>query len=113
MFAIIETGGKQLLVKSGDLIFIEKIDGKKNDLVKFDKVLMMNDKIGTPYLKDTVITGKIQKQGKSKKKIIFKYTPKGHSSRKKGHRQFYTSVLIEKINNKNVDVKKEVVKDGK
>lgn len=113
MFAIIETGGKQLLVKKGDLIYIEKIDGKKNDSVKFDKVLMMDDKVGTPYLKDTTVTGKIQKQGKKKKIVIFKYTPKGHSSRKKGHRQMYTSVLIDKIGSGSTPVKKEVAKDGK
>ena len=46
MFAIIETGGKQIIVKAGDSIFIEKIEGKEGDKVKFDKVLVVNENIG-------------------------------------------------------------------
>ncbi len=50
MIAIIETGGKQILVKEGQTIFIEKIEGAEGSKVTFDKVLLLDDKIGKPYV---------------------------------------------------------------
>lgn len=111
MFAIIETGGKQLLVKEGDTIFIEKIDGNSGDAVYFDKVLMLDKKVGKPFISGAKVTGKIEKQGKQKKLIIFRFTPKTHYSKKKGHRQPYTRVLITSLKGealKATPVKKEV-----
>ncbi len=95
MFAIIETGGKQISVKDGDTIFIEKIDGKKGDKVTFDKVLLFNNKIGKPYVKGEKVTGVIEKQGKEKKIIIYRTKQKSNWKRKQGHRQPYTRVKID------------------
>ena len=60
MIAIIETGGKQILVKENDSIFIEKIDGNKGDKVTFDKVLLMDKKIGKPFIKEAKVLATIQ-----------------------------------------------------
>ncbi|MFV8469942.1 50S ribosomal protein L21 [Mycoplasma sp. AA7A] len=94
MLAIIETGGKQLLVKEGQTIFIEKIEGEENTEVKFDKVLLVDDKIGRPYLEGAVVTGTIEKQGKAKKIVVYRHNAKSTHKRKLGHRQPYTRVKI-------------------
>ena len=101
MLAVIKTGGKQYLVKKGDKIRVEKLEGKEGDKVVFTEVLLLQkDKkieIGTPLIKSIEIVGKILKQGKSKKVIIFKYKSKKRYKKKAGHRQPYTEVEIEDI----------------
>ncbi|WP_036452037.1 50S ribosomal protein L21 [Mycoplasma buteonis] len=94
MLAIIEAGGKQLLVKEGQTIFIEKIDGEEGQEVKFDKVLLVDDKIGRPFLENALVTGIIEKQGKAKKIIVYRHNAKSTHKRKLGHRQPYTRVKI-------------------
>lgn len=99
MKAIIETGGKQFIVENGSIIYVEKLDLEEGKTVTFDKVLMLDDKFGSPYLEDAKVTGKIIKHGKQKKIIIFKYVTKKKSTRKRqGHRQPYTKVEITSIN---------------
>ena len=98
MKAVIETGGKQYLVGVGDVIYVEKLEGKDNDKVVFDKVLMANGVVGNPYVNGAKVEGVIVKQGKSKKIKIFTYTPNKRSTRKtQGHRQPYTKVEIKTI----------------
>ncbi|MCU9940023.1 50S ribosomal protein L21 [Mycoplasmopsis felis] len=97
MLAIIETGGKQLLVREGQTIFIEKIEGEVGTKVNFDKVLLVDSKIGQPYLKNALVTGIIEKQGKAKKIIVYRHNAKSTHKRKLGHRQPYTRVKIESI----------------
>lgn len=101
MYAIIETGGKQLKVEVGQSIFVEKLDVNAGDAFVFDKVLLVNNKtnkIGTPYVEGAKVTAKVEKQGKEKKVIIFKYkAKKGSTRRKQGHRQPYTKLIIETI----------------
>ncbi|MEG0330294.1 MAG: 50S ribosomal protein L21 [Longicatena sp.] len=101
MYAIIETGGKQIHVEEGSTIFVEKLDVQEGETVVFDKVVAYSDKstkVGTPYVKGAKVSAKVEKQGKSKKIIIFKYkAKKGSSHRKQGHRQPYTKLTVEKI----------------
>ncbi|MBN0970847.1 50S ribosomal protein L21 [Mycoplasma phocoeninasale] len=97
MFAIIETGGKQLIVKPGDIIYIEKIAGNEGDSVVFDKVLAIEDKIGMPYLEAASVSGTIEKQGKAKKIVVYRHNAKSTHKRKLGHRQPYTKVKISEI----------------
>ena len=61
MIAIIKTGGKQLLVKKNDVIFVEKIEGKEGDKVNFDQVLLIGDKICTPIVHGANVKGIIEK----------------------------------------------------
>lgn len=92
--AIIKTGGKQILVKKDDVIFIEKIDGNEGDKVVFDQVLLIGEKIGMPLVKGATVSGIIEKQGKSKKIIVYRHNAKSTHKRKLGHRQPYTRVKI-------------------
>ena len=101
MYAIIETGGKQIKVMENDVIFVEKLDANEGDSITFDKVLMVGGsatKIGAPYLSGASVEGKVEKQGKDKKIIVFKYKPKKSTKKKQGHRQPYTKITITKIN---------------
>ncbi len=97
MIAIIKTGGKQLLVKKDDVIYIEKVEGNEGDKVSFSEVLLVGDKIGTPYVNGAIVTGTIEKQGKAKKIVVYRHNAKSTHKRKLGHRQPYTRVKIDEI----------------
>lgn len=98
MYAIIETGGKQIKVEKDSLIYVEKLDAAEGDTVVFDKVLFADGKIGHPFIEGAKVTGVVEKQGKGKKITIIKYKPKKSSTRRKqGHRQPYTCIKIESI----------------
>ncbi len=97
MKAVIETGGKQYLVEEGTVLYVEKLDEEAGKTVTFDKVLMVNDKVGQPYLAGAVVTGEIVKHGKTKKTIVYKYKQKNNYHRTQGHRQPYTKVEIKSI----------------
>ncbi len=99
MYAIIKVGGKQYRVTEGDQIFIEKLAVDAGDTVTFGQVLMIDNKVGNPYLVDAKVEGKVLKNGKAKKIRVFKYKNKSRSNRRtQGHRQPYTKVEITKIN---------------
>lgn len=101
MYAVIETGGKQLKVEKGQSIFVEKLDVEEGDEVVIDKVCLISDnatKIGAPYVEGAKVTCKVEKQGKEKKIHIFKYkAKKGSTRRHQGHRQPYTKLVVESI----------------
>jgi large subunit ribosomal protein L21 len=103
MLAVIKTGGKQYIVKPGQKLKIEKLEIEDGKEVIFDEVLLLeNDgdaKIGTPFIKGAKVTGKVLRQGRAKKVIIFKYKAKKRYHVKKGHRQQFTEVEITKIEN--------------
>jgi large subunit ribosomal protein L21 len=102
IFAVIETGGKQYIVKAGDKILIEKLPGVRplSD-IEFDKVLLgVNGdevKIGTPYLNSIKVKGEWLQDKRGKKKIVFRYHAKTRHRKKKGHRQEYSEALIKEI----------------
>jgi len=102
MYAIIETGGKQYKVEKGSELDVELLSGKKaGDAVSFDKVLLLSKKgafdVGTPYVKDASVEGKILSVGKDKKVTSFKFKRKTNYHRTIGHRQNYSRVKIESI----------------
>ena len=101
MYAIIKTGGKQYKVAEGDSVFVEKLDAEEGSSVTFDEVILVANgddvKVGTPLVDGAKVTAKVEKQGKEKKVVTFKYKPKKHSHSKYGHRQPYTKVTVEKI----------------
>lgn len=96
MKAVIETGGKQYYVTEGTVLYIEKLDAEEGSKVDF-KVLMVNDKVGNPYVEGAKVVGEVVKQGKNKKIIVYKYNAKKNYRRKQGHRQPYTKVEIKSI----------------
>jgi large subunit ribosomal protein L21 len=101
MYAIIETGGKQIRVEVGQQIYVEKLEGDVDSVVTLDKVLLLGDKkakVGTPYVKGATVTAKIVKQGKERKIRVYKYKSKANYHKTIGHRQPYTCLVIESIN---------------
>lgn len=102
MYAIIKTGGKQYSVSEGDVVFVEKLDVPEEGEVVFNEVLAVGGegdlKVGAPFVEGASVVGKVLKNGKGKKIIIFKYRSKKGYRRKQGHRQPYSKVVIEKIN---------------
>jgi len=80
MYAIIETGGKQYRVSEGDILFIEKLPTDIGQTYEVDKVLAVeNDgqlRIGTPLVDGAKVVLKVEKHGKDKKIIVFKYKAK-------------------------------------
>ncbi|MFC5631454.1 MULTISPECIES: 50S ribosomal protein L21 [Streptococcus] len=100
-YAIIKTGGKQVKVEVGQAIYVEKIDAEAGAEVTFNEVVLVGGettKVGTPVVEGATVVGTIEKQGKQKKVVTFKYKPKKGSHRKQGHRQPYTKVVINAIN---------------
>ena len=101
MYAVIETGGKQVRVSEGKVIYVEKLDVNAGENFTFDKVLMIGGEslqIGNPYVDGVTVDATVEKHGKQKKIIIFKYKPKKEYRRKQGHRQSYTKLTVTKIN---------------
>ena len=114
--AVIKTGGKQYIVAPKQKLKIEKLEKNVGDEVIFDQVLLLayspsgsarlgekNKKIeiGTPFLKGVKVLGKVLKQGKNKKVIVFKFEQTNRYHVKKGHRQSFTEVEITDIETKN------------
>lgn len=98
MNAVIKVGGKQYYVTEGTEIYVEKLNAEAGNVVTFDQVLMLDSKIGNPYLTDVTVKGEVIKNGKQKKITIFRYKNKSKSTRRKqGHRQPYTKIKITKI----------------
>ncbi|MBQ9566035.1 MAG: 50S ribosomal protein L21 [Synergistaceae bacterium] len=102
MYAVIETGGKQYRVQAGDRFRVERLEGEKGSEVTFDKVLMIGDdggvRFGTPYVSGASVTAEIVDQARDKKVLVFKYKSKKNYRRMRGHRQYYTEVVIRGIN---------------
>ena len=101
MYAIIETGGKQIKVSVDDKVFVEKLDVEAGKEVTFDKVVLVggtSTKVGTPYVEGATVTAEVVKHGKGEKVIVFKYRAKHNIHKKTGHRQPYTQVCIKAIN---------------
>jgi large subunit ribosomal protein L21 len=101
MYAVVKSGGKEYRVSKGDLIRVEKLEGKAGDQVVIRDVLMVSDEgkvqLGTPQLTNAVVTGKIVQEAKGKKVLIYKMKRRKNYRRTKGHRQTYTYLRVEDI----------------
>ena len=102
MYAIVEIAGQQFKVEAGKEIFVNRLAEATGTAVEFNKVLLLDNdgevKVGAPYVEGASVSGKVLKNGKSKKITVFTYKPKKGEKRKMGHRQPYTKVQIEAIN---------------
>ena len=101
MQAIIKACGKQYTVSEGQLVYMEKLGVEAGETVTFDQVIAIvdgeNSRFGTPVLEGASVEAKVVRNGKGKKLKVLKYRPKKGSVTRKGHRQPYTAVQIEKI----------------
>lgn len=101
MIAVFKTGGKQYSVKPGQILKVEKIEGKKGDNLSFNNILVISDgsqnSIGTPLIKGASIEAKILDQIRDKKITVFKKKKRKNYRLTKGHRQYLTVLKIESI----------------
>ena len=104
MIAVIQTGGKQYLVKEGDVLRIEKLeDAEDGKSISFDSVLLVGKadgsdvKVGTPTVEGATVSAKVLQTGRAKKIEVRKFKAKSRYARNYGHRQHFTEVEIEKI----------------
>lgn len=103
MIAIIKTGGKQYLIKEGSKVKIEKLEKNIGDKINFEEVLLLSDEkgtkleVGTPLVSGVKIEATVSKQDRYDKVNTVKFKNKTHYQRTKNHKQYYTEVIIEKI----------------
>jgi large subunit ribosomal protein L21 len=101
MFAVFEAGGRQYKARVGDLIRVDKLSEEPGSQVVFDKCLMYSDHgnvvTGKPYVDGASVKATVVEHDKDKKIIVYKYRPRKGSSRKKGHRQPYSTVKVTEI----------------
>lgn len=100
MYAIVETGGKQLTVREGDVVKVERLKGEPGDTVTLDRVLALGGEqmqIGAPTVDGATVQAKVVRQGRGRKIMVMRYKAKSHSRRKTGHRQDFTELRIERI----------------
>src|SRR5699024_8544141 len=101
MYAIIEKGGKQVKVKEDEANCVEKVVEAADEKVTFVKVLLVGGddvKVGSTNVEGATVEAKVEKQRREKKISVIKFKRKKNYSRKQGHRQPYTKIVIEKIN---------------
>lgn len=101
MYAVFRSGGKQYRAAKGDVLRLEKIDAEEGATVKFDEVLLVGDgadlKVGNPTVAGSTVSGKVLRQGKSKKVSVVKFRRRQNYLRQGSHRQFFTDVEITAI----------------
>jgi large subunit ribosomal protein L21 len=100
--AVIQTGGKQYLVREGQELKIEKLESEVGANISFDVLLMSDEEgtktqVGTPTLSGANVTATVLEQGRTPKVSVIKYKSKSRYRRNVGHRQPFTKIKIEKI----------------
>jgi large subunit ribosomal protein L21 len=94
-YAIFQTGGKQYRVANGDIIKVEKLNAEGT--VEFDQVLMVGDKVGTPFVDGAKVIAEVVEQKRADKILVFKKKRRQNYRRTAGHRQFITVLKIKEI----------------
>ena len=102
MYAIIRTGGRQFRAEPGQVIDVERLPFEEGESIKLTEVLLVakdegSPVIGQPLVKDAVVNATVVKQGRDRKVFIWKYKPKKHYRRRRGHRQYFTRLRIDSI----------------
>ena len=117
-YAVIQSGGKQYKVKSGEILKIEKLPNSKSDTkIEFNDILAYGDnkviEIGSPTIQGAKVEANLIKNSKNRTVLIFKKRRRQNSRRKNGHRQEYSMIIINKIFSKDVKILSEAEKISK
>ena len=117
-YAVIQSGGKQYKVKSGEILKIEKLPNSKSDTkIEFNDILAYGDnkviEIGSPTIQGAKVEANLIKNSKNRTVLIFKKRRRQNSRRKNGHRQEYSMIRINKIFSKDGKVLSEAEKISK
>lgn len=98
MFAVIELGGHQYIVKKGDTLEVEKVDAVAGKDFKIEKVLAIANEnevnLGKPYISGAFVSAQFIEDFRGKKVLVFRYRPKKRYRKLKGHRQTYSKIEI-------------------
>ncbi len=101
MYAIFQSGGRQYRAEPGAVVKLEKLPGEVGGEVSLAEVMLVADedqvRVGQPVLDEVSIRGRIVEQGRHRKIVIFKHKRRKDYRKKQGHRQYYTAVLIQGI----------------
>ena len=102
MYAVIETGGKQYRAEVGDKFRVERLNGETSTEIIFDKIIAVGGegtetKFGDPYIAGARVTAEILKQARADKVLVFKYKSKKNYRKMRGHRQYFTEVVVRNI----------------
>ncbi|MDR1850839.1 MAG: 50S ribosomal protein L21 [Mycoplasmataceae bacterium] len=97
MFAIISVGGKQYKVSQDSVIYVEKIEQADGSDITINEVLMVDEKIGQPYVEGAKVVCTVDKQIKGEKLDIIHHRPQKHHTKRMGHRQKLTKLTIKSI----------------
>ena len=117
-YAVIQTGGKQYKVKSGEILKVEKLPETKPDTkIEFKEILAYGDnkiiEVGSPIVQGAKVEANLIKNSKNRTILIFKKRRRQNSRRKNGHRQEYSMIRINKIFSKDGKVLSEAEKISK
>ena len=100
-YAIINSGGKQYVAREGETIEVDRLPLQVGDDIQWKEVLLLADNgkiaVGDPFVSGANVKGKVVDQIKGRKILVFKYIPRERYRRRRGHRQRYTQVVIDKI----------------
>ena len=98
MYAVIETGGKQYKAEKGARLRLEHLDGDVGGKVEIERVLLVSDgdriTVGKPLVAGAKVIGEVERQGRGRKVMVYKYMPRKHSDKLRGHRQSFTQIKI-------------------
>ena len=101
MYAVVRTGGKQVRVSLGESVRVEKLDGAVGEQIELSEVLLVGGagdlKVGTPVVDGAKVVGTITAQGRGPKITIFKAKRRKGYRRKLGHRQAFTEIHIDSV----------------
>jgi len=101
VYAVIETGGRQVRVEPGQTVRLARLAAEPGTEVTLDRVLLVSDdgevRVGTPVVEGARVVARVLRQGRARKIRVFKFKAKAHYRRRQGHRQPFTEVRIERI----------------
>jgi len=101
VYAVVKASGKQYKVSAGEIIDVDKLSLEVGEKIELDRVLLVADgeevRVGQPTIEGAKVVATVTDHVKGPKIIVFKYRPRQRYRRKKGHRQHYTRLTIDKI----------------
>jgi large subunit ribosomal protein L21 len=101
LYAIIETGGRQVQAVPGEQVKVERLEASVGDTVRFDKVMLVNRdgkvELGRPFVEGATVTATVTEQGRGSKVLVFKMKRRKGYRRTRGHRQAFTAVRVDSI----------------
>jgi large subunit ribosomal protein L21 len=101
MYAIVETGGKQVRVRPQDELYVEKLPHPPGEVVVLDRVLLYHDgervRVGTPYLEGVAVVARVLSVERGEKILVFHKRRRKRYKKMQGHRQWLSKIRIEEV----------------